>query len=821
MVGPHSRRNSGYQAFQLQQQQQQSQQYMQYNGQRQRKPSYGPLGPGTNSMLFYQGEQARSQYFPTQQPYYQTSPLPNVPPTPFDTAYGATLLPSHLLMGSPFVATPTTGHSQSAIFQQPYMMTPNRASFSQIPSMLNVGNPPSARRQGNQNDPNRRRSSYRSKVPETDPKTLFLQPFRMSYKILPSGDDAYRTRSLLFENVVNSIELHTFMTEFVRFSPIESVYLINHHDSDKPDDDTECRSILLSFLTREVCLTFYNNVLQRLKEFKAKLKSENLRLSFVSIKYQDENEEEETNIVDEPSFYTKESVYFELSNPQATRSILIQFKNPCSEQELFDKKLKFLNQENNSRYILESIDLVNVTQTENEFPKHYAILTFINILMAMEICDYLKIHGPRYGIQDCMFVQVIPKAVSCVSSKRASIISKDNDNNDETLSSQQKKNDILKNSSIISLPSAENDQVSDEEKLDKLSEKLKSTNIEELILIVDTATYPRPSFLSHDEHLPNATLSLSSSSNPFEQQLPYSYEEDDDQRTNVRSGSLPANPQFPNMPNLPKGYISPNPNMNYNTPLMYPNGYFVNDPAFSMNNNYNNNTNYRNPISKTLEQHATTTSQVVNSLGADAGNRTIYIGNINSRSKVEDICNVVRGGILQNVKYIEHKHICFITFIEASAAIHFYANSFIDPIVLHNHTLKIGWGNYVEPLPKAVALAVTVGASRNVYVSLPEFAFKDKFINDPEYQEYHQKYKLPQADQLRIDFSKYGGIEQINYLKDSHCCWVNFLNISAAIRLVEDAHNPVESKFSEKFNNRYDGLIINYGKDRCGNVNKS
>ena len=47
------------------------------------------------------------QYGPSQHPaYYTNSPLPNIPPTPFDTAYGASLLPSHLLMGSPFVSSP-------------------------------------------------------------------------------------------------------------------------------------------------------------------------------------------------------------------------------------------------------------------------------------------------------------------------------------------------------------------------------------------------------------------------------------------------------------------------------------------------------------------------------------------------------------------------------------------------------------------------------------------------------------------------------------------------------------------------------------------
>ncbi|EDO14696.1 hypothetical protein Kpol_1068p5, partial [Vanderwaltozyma polyspora DSM 70294] len=217
-----------------------------------------------------------------------------------------------------------------------------------------------------------------------------------------------------------------------------------------------------------------------------------------------------------------------------------------------------------------------------------------------------------------------------------------------------------------------------------------------------------------------------------------------------------------------------------------------------------------------------TSAEIANTMGGGAGNRTVYIGNINPRSKAEDICNVVRGGTLQQIKFFKEKGICFVTFIEAASAAQFYANSFIDPIILHNNTLRVGWGDHSGPLPKSISLAVTVGASRNVYVSLPEYAFKDKFINDPEYKEYHNKYVLPTEEELRKDFSYFGEMEQVNFLNDGHCCWINFMNIRSAIKLVESVNSSNGGKtFHERYANRYKGLIIGYGKDRCGNVNKS
>jgi len=51
----------------------------------------------------------------------------------------------------------------------------------------------------------------------------------------------------------------------------------------------------------------------------------------------------------------------------------------------------------------------------------------------------------------------------------------------------------------------------------------------------------------------------------------------------------------------------------------------------------------------------------MNSLGGLNGNqplnRTIYLGNIHPETTTEDLCNAIRGGVLQSIRYMQDKHI--------------------------------------------------------------------------------------------------------------------------------------------------------------------
>lgn len=197
----------------------------------------------------------------------------------------------------------------------------------------------------------------------------------------------------------------------------------------------------------------------------------------------------------------------------------------------------------------------------------------------------------------------------------------------------------------------------------------------------------------------------------------------------------------------------------------------------------------REIISNALAQQSVAAAAVATSAGGinNLGNRTIYLGNIHPETTIEEICNVVRGGLLHHIRYIPDKHICFVTFIDPTAAASFYALSNLQGLMIHNRRLKVGWGKHSGALPPAIALAVSGGASRNVYIGNLDETWTE--------------------ERLRQDFSEYGEIELVNTLREKSCAFVNFTNIANAIKAIEAVRSKEEYK---KFK-------VNFGKDRCGN----
>jgi RNA recognition motif-containing protein len=197
----------------------------------------------------------------------------------------------------------------------------------------------------------------------------------------------------------------------------------------------------------------------------------------------------------------------------------------------------------------------------------------------------------------------------------------------------------------------------------------------------------------------------------------------------------------------------------------------------------------RDLLSSALAQQSAAAVAVATAAGgpANIGNRTIYLGNVHPETSTEEICNVVRGGLLQNIRYIPERHICFVTFIDPTAAAQFYAMANIHGLSIHNRRLKVGWGKHSGPIMNAISLAVTAGATRNVYIGNID-------DNWPE-------------SKLRHDFSEFGEIEQINFLPEKSCAFVNFTDITNAIKAIEGIKEKEE----------YKQFKINFGKDRCGN----
>ncbi|KAI5481452.1 differentiation regulator, Nrd1 [Pseudohyphozyma bogoriensis] len=178
---------------------------------------------------------------------------------------------------------------------------------------------------------------------------------------------------------------------------------------------------------------------------------------------------------------------------------------------------------------------------------------------------------------------------------------------------------------------------------------------------------------------------------------------------------------------------------------------------------------------------------------AQPGNRTIYLGNIHPETTTEEICNTIRGGILQQIRYIPDKHICFVTFVDAQCALAFYQTATYQGLSLHNRRLKIGWGKNSGPTPPGIAMVVQSGGSRNVYVG-----------NIEDFDEFSE-------ERLKKDFGEYGDIELVNSLPSKNASFVNFTNIANAIKAIEGMKQHAD----------YTGFRISYGKDRCGGSPKA
>ncbi|MCJ1486086.1 hypothetical protein MMC06_006262 [Schaereria dolodes] len=197
----------------------------------------------------------------------------------------------------------------------------------------------------------------------------------------------------------------------------------------------------------------------------------------------------------------------------------------------------------------------------------------------------------------------------------------------------------------------------------------------------------------------------------------------------------------------------------------------------------------RDLISSALAQQSVAAAAVATTAGGvtNLGNRTVYLGNIHPETTIEEICNVVRGGLLHHIRFIPDKHICFVTFIDPTSAASFYALSNLQGLMIHNRRLKIGWGKHSGALPPAIALAVSGGASRNVYIGNLDETWTE--------------------ERLRQDFCEYGEIELVNALREKSCAFVNFTNIANAIKAIEAIRGRPE----------YQRFKVNFGKDRCGN----
>ena len=93
--------------------------------------------------------------------------------------------------------------------------------------------------------------------------------------------------------------------------------------------------------------------------------------------------------------------------------------------------------------------------------------------------------------------------------------------------------------------------------------------------------------------------------------------------------------------------------------------------------------------------------------GGAAGmmNRTVYLGNIHPETTTEDLCNAIRGGVLQSIKYMTDKHIAVCVSLSTRALIDIPDSLSLSSILLR-HSLS-------TRLPATKASLSTIVASRS------------------------------------------------------------------------------------------------------------
>lgn len=193
-------------------------------------------------------------------------------------------------------------------------------------------------------------------------------------------------------------------------------------------------------------------------------------------------------------------------------------------------------------------------------------------------------------------------------------------------------------------------------------------------------------------------------------------------------------------------------------------------------------------LARTLAQQSSAAISVAAMAGGlpNVGNRCVLMYNLPEDVGLDEICNATRGGILEALEYQKETKTCFVTFVDPIAAAQFFALWNLNALTIRQQKVMVTWGPHSGPLRQELSDAINRGASRNVYLGrISEYTTKEELMQD---------------------FSAFGTIEQINFLNDHLCAFVNFTSLWSAINAVESM--PKTGKYS--------AVRIRYGKDRCG-----
>lgn len=175
--------------------------------------------------------------------------------------------------------------------------------------------------------------------------------------------------------------------------------------------------------------------------------------------------------------------------------------------------------------------------------------------------------------------------------------------------------------------------------------------------------------------------------------------------------------------------------------------------------------------------------------------RTIYIGGLTKNITLEDLCDVIRGGLIQSIRLApEEKHCAFVTFVDEPSAITFYDYFSLHGFVVKGVTLKLGWSK-PSAVPVSITQALQKGATRNIYIGN---IVLEALGSDP-------------ASYLSTDCSnRFGPVEAVNVISAKNLAFVTFCNLLDAVKALSGLRESPE--FAQ--------CKVAFGQDRCAQLPK-
>ncbi|ORZ40537.1 hypothetical protein BCR44DRAFT_37690 [Catenaria anguillulae PL171] len=229
--------------------------------------------------------------------------------------------------------------------------------------------------------------------------------------------------------------------------------------------------------------------------------------------------------------------------------------------------------------------------------------------------------------------------------------------------------------------------------------------------------------------------------------------------------------------------------------------------------------------------------------------RTLYFGNLPEDVIPEDVCNVVRAGLIERVHmhHRDNKRFVFVTFVDPRAASLMFYLAETYGVVIRGRKARVSWGKHTGPVQQNVAQAVvSSGATRCVYVGglAPFCRSLVQAYGQTDGTDVVMTEASPEgsgnagetstststttgapstnastgtpanlvsilAAQLREELRPYGEVEVIYAPADKPIAFVHFMDMRSAIRAVAEATPMLRQRLNAA------NLRIGYARDRC------